>query len=159
MPDGGDFISLGGTAGKEAVRIANAPSKVGFTNRIQLTGSASGYAPGVRAMGADANVKFGIDMKGAGNFEVTQDYSRTIFHAGADATPNAFLELRAGTGGVASILAKPQAGGSNTDLALTPSGGGRVRFGSYAPGTTPTYSGTIEIKDATGVIRKLMVAT
>lgn len=48
---------------------------------------------------------------------------------------------------------------ADIDIALAPKANGRVRFGAYTAGVVPAYSGTIEIKDSSGVARKLMVAT
>lgn len=46
---------------------------------------------------------------------------------------------------------------SDIDIELTPKGNGHPRFGKYAASTGSTVTGYVEIKDATGVIRKLAV--
>lgn len=48
---------------------------------------------------------------------------------------------------------------ADIDIALAPKGNGRLRMGTYTAGTTPTYSGTIAVKDSAGNARLLMVAT
>ena len=46
---------------------------------------------------------------------------------------------------------------TNKDLIFTPTGTGRVRFGTYAAGAATDSTGYIEIKDNGGTTRKLMV--
>ncbi|RPI86136.1 MAG: hypothetical protein EHM34_00130 [Nitrosopumilales archaeon] len=48
-------------------------------------------------------------------------------------------------------------GPTDVDLALYPAGDGHVKFGTYEVMSTETFSGFIEILDASGTLRKLMV--
>ncbi|AUR89088.1 pectin lyase fold/virulence factor [Vibrio phage 1.121.O._10N.286.46.C4] len=48
-------------------------------------------------------------------------------------------------------------GGTDVDMAITPKGTGKIRYGTYQAGSV-TATGYIEIKDASGAIRKLIVA-
>lgn len=50
-------------------------------------------------------------------------------------------------------------GAANIDVAITPKGTGRVRYGTHAAVTTETVTGFIEIKDAGGTVRKLAVVS
>ena len=50
-------------------------------------------------------------------------------------------------------------GAADIDLALTPKGAGKVRFGSHAAIGAETVTGYIEIKDAGGTVRKVAVVS
>ncbi len=58
---------------------------------------------------------------------------------------------------VATVAAETDAG--DMDLALTPAGAGKVRFGTHAAIGAETVTGYIEIKDAGGTVRKLAVVS
>lgn len=60
--------------------------------------------------------------------------------------------------GYAEVKVKNTSGQTNRDLKLSPKGAGKVMFGTVQPITAPmAVTGYIEIKDASGVIRKLAV--
>lgn len=46
---------------------------------------------------------------------------------------------------------------ADKDLCLSPSGTGRIRYGTYVVGSATDSTGYIEIKDSGGTTRKLMV--
>ncbi|MBK1974274.1 hypothetical protein JIX58_00765 [Brevundimonas diminuta] len=155
IPDGGDFISLGGLASNEAVRIVNATSKTANANRVEITGAGAGFSPGVRALGADTNISFGIDAKRTGGVRINQDHGRPVLHVNGVSGANAFLDLVAGSGGFASVVAQPTNGATTADLLLSSTGAGlRVRFGTFSA-TVVTPNGHIEIKTAAGDIFRI----
>jgi hypothetical protein len=149
------YISLGGFDGSEALRAVRQSNAV---NRVDVLGGPTGFGPSMRARGSDANVGFAIDMKGNGAFTVTNDgFGSIAMQATAPVGTNGYLVLSASS--TAAPILNAQGSATNIDLALTPKGTGRIAFGSYTAGVGPAYSGTIEIKDAAGNLRKVMVAT
>lgn len=62
-----------------------------------------------------------------------------------------------GNGGV--TVESAGTGAADIDLALTPAGGGKVKFGSHAAIGAETVTGYIEIKDAGGTVRKVAVVS
>ena len=50
-------------------------------------------------------------------------------------------------------------GAADIDIALTPKGTGRVRYGTHAAIAAETVTGYIEIKDAGGTVRKIAVVS
>lgn len=58
---------------------------------------------------------------------------------------------------VATVAAETDTG--DMDLALTPAGAGRVRYGTHSAIGAETVTGYIEIKDAGGTVRKLAVVS
>lgn len=155
IPDGGDFISLGGMAGNESLRVINAPGKTAFANRVVVTGSGLGFAPSLRVMGTDTNINFGLDSKGSGGLRLTQDFNREYLAVNGPSGFNAYIELNASTGGVASVVAKTASGATTADLLLASSGSGsRVRIGVFNA-TVVTPNGHIEIKTAAGEVFRI----
>jgi hypothetical protein len=150
IPDGGDFVTLGGHAGNEALRVLNSPTKVSGVNRWDVAGAPTGFYPSLRVRGLDANIDLGLDAKGSGGLRVTQDFTRPVLHANAPPGLTAYPEINGGEG-VVYVVAKPHgAGVTVADLALTGSGGlGRVRIGTFVAGAI-TPNGSIEIRTLAG---------
>lgn len=150
IPDGGDFVTLGGHAGNEALRVLNSPTKVSGVNRWDVAGAPTGFYPSLRVRGLDANIDLGLDAKGSGGLRVTQDFMRPVLHANAPPGLTAYPEINGGEG-VVYVVAKPHgAGVTVADLALTGSGGlGRVRIGAFVAGAI-TPNGSIEIRTLAG---------
>ncbi|KAK0340312.1 hypothetical protein LTR94_031053, partial [Friedmanniomyces endolithicus] len=145
-------------AGNEALRVLNSPTKVSGVNRLEVSGAATGFSPVLMARGEDDNITLGYDAKGTGSHRFTHDSNLLLDINGQDGA-NAYVEMNALAFGFAAIVGKPTNGATTADLLLAGTGtGSRVRFGTYTAGTSPAYAGTIEIRDADGNARKLMVA-
>jgi hypothetical protein len=126
---GDGYVTLGGVQGLEALRVYAPSSMATSRNRLDIQATASGTRPAVRAVGSDANVGFGLDVKGTGDLLLTQDFTRTLFLVqGAGATVN-YAGISAATTGNAPIIT---AAGSDTnvDLRVEGQGTGGVRLGS-----------------------------
>lgn len=109
-------------------------------------------------------------------FGVLQPYRK--FHFKEVDTDHAYLRLEAGTTGKHPVIElvengtrrgyleynstqnffRIQAEETNSDITFVPNGTGRVRFGAYVA-EEPRAIGYIEIKDAGGTVRKLMVCS
>jgi hypothetical protein len=143
--------------GAEQLRIAHTASAV---NYVQVTGAATGGAPTISAQGSDANANLILVAKG-GNSVVLQTRGggtqRTSFLANDSGSNSVnFLQATSHNAGSAPILSA-QGTDTNIDLALTPKGTGKVRFGTYTADMTLIVQGFIEVKDSGGTIRKLAV--
>jgi len=137
--DGGSTAStlqiIGQTATLGRNRIFSSPAlriTAGSTNPISFRTAASA-----------------TDVNGDGNeqFRVSNTASAVNYVQVTGSTTTAGL-------GVATVSGEGTA--TNVDLALTPKAAGRVRFGSYTV-TSLTQTGFIEIKDAGGTTRRLLV--
>lgn len=128
-------------------------------NRIRLGGTVSASI-GMNSAGTGVAIRSGntvlASFTTAGSFIGGSDYGQTPFAALAvNGTDNYVVAKSTAAGdGYASIeAASTQA---NADLLFFSKGTGRVRFGTHTASTlTPT--GHIEIKDAAGTIRRLLV--
>jgi hypothetical protein len=130
------------TGNAEQLRVAHTASAV---NYVQLTGGATGASPAISPQGSDTNINLRLQVKGTGGVSFAENRTNYITAFGA------------GTGGSPSFLA--QGSDTNIDLTLTPKGTGNVRFGTHTATSDTAISGYIEIKDASGTIRKLAVIT
>ena len=74
-----------------------------------------------------------------------------------DASNYTRLALKTATGVHTLETESAGTGEANIDLALTPKGTGRVRYGTHAAVVAEVVTGYIEIKDAGGTVRKLAV--
>lgn len=83
--------------------------------------------------------------------------SAQFFRATHNADAVNYIHVIANPAGEAATVSS-QGSDTNIDLRLTPKGTGRVRFGTFVPGSTP-ITGHIEIRDASGIIRKLAVVS
>jgi hypothetical protein len=97
-----------------------------------------------------------ISTKGTGTFEVkTNNFTQTQLLVTHTANAVNRLSITGGIAGAAPVLST-NGSDTNIDLTLTPKGTGKVRFGTYT-GTILTPTGYVEIKDAGGTIRRLLV--
>jgi hypothetical protein len=138
----------------EQLRVSHTASAV---NYVQVTGAATGNAPIVSAQGSDTNVGFRTYSKGIGSisFWTASGSSRQFQVSHASGT---VVNYATATGSIAGASPAFSVDGTDTDidLTLTPKGTGNVRFGTYT-GTILTPTGFIEIRDAGGTIRRLLV--
>ena len=84
-------------------------------------------------------------------FRVYRDYTNT--------TNYTRMALKTATGVHTVETESDGTGEANIDLALTPKGTGRVRYGTHAAIGLELVTGYIEIKDAGGTVRKLAVVS
>jgi hypothetical protein len=69
-----------------------------------------------------------------------------------------YVQVTGGTTATKIVTISAQGSDTDVDLALTPKGTGRVRFGTYTAVVT-AVAGYIEVKDSGGTLRKLAVLT
>ncbi len=131
----------------EQLRLSHTASAV---NYVQVTGGATNVSPVISAQGSDTNISLNLSSKGTGvvNSNPAMNIGRGAFNwmqiAGGAATGNAPSINALGTD-------------TNIDLALTPKGTGRLRFGTHTANADAPITGYIEILDSSGTIRKLAV--
>lgn len=140
------------TSGGTQLSIAHTASA---TSCLEATGSAVNY-PFLRAKGAVATVGMAFETKGPGGDYQFYAASAMQFRILPAASAVNYAQVTgAATGGAPTISA--QGSDSNIDLSLTPKGTGNVRFGTHTATADTAISGYIEIKDASGTVRKLAV--
>jgi hypothetical protein len=143
---------------------------VSAVNYVQVTGSATGAAAsalgGLSFTGSDASPNFAIGTKGTGYIAfygqaATNVQSFRISNTNASSAGNLLQVQGAAAGSAPSISAISGTSGTDTniDLALTPKGTGRVKYGTHTANADAPITGYIEIVDSGGTIRKLAVIT
>jgi hypothetical protein len=142
-----------GNSGNTQLRVSHTASAV---NYVQVTGSTTANAPSITAQGSDSSVALIFSSKGVGNISFWSSGStyRQFLISGANNAVN-YLQV-AGTTSTNAPILSAQGSDTNIDLALTPKGTGRVKFGTYT-GTVLSIAGYIEIVDSGGTVRKLAV--
>jgi hypothetical protein len=145
-------VNIGQTATQFSV--TNTASAV---NYVQVTGAATTIRPIISAQGSDATVGLAYASKGAPSdaHVFTNGSQFAQFRIGGSVSAVNYLKVDGSLAGNAPVLAALGTD-TNIDLALTPKGTGNVRFGTYT-GTILTPTGYVEIKDAGGTIRRLLV--
>lgn len=147
------FLTNG--ASQEQLRVSHTASAV---NYVQVTGAATGNNPNVTAQGSDNNISIYLSSKGTGSVRfftngAGSEQFRVLHTAGTIAN---YLTATGNTTGNAPSFSVAGSD-TNIDLALTPKGTGRVKFGTYTANMALTIQGYIEILDSGGTIRKLAV--
>lgn len=130
----------------------------GTVNYFESTAAATTFSPALRAKGSDANINIGLDAKGSGSFNFTQDFARTAFTVFGVASAVNYPTLSNATTGNAVEMAA-YGSDSDIDIKLTAKGSGVLRFGTHTGTSDTAISGYITIKDAGGTLRKLAVIT
>lgn len=147
-------ITIGGDFGNEAIRVLNQAEI--STNRFEIQAAPTGFAPAWRSRGIDANVPFGLDMKGSGELQITQDFSRTLLKVQGGGNTVNWLNIAAeAAGSPPNIFVDNASGDANVDIKITPKGAGVVRVGNWTSNADAPVNGYITIKDAAGNLRKL----
>jgi hypothetical protein len=145
--------TVGVGTGVNQFRVAPTASAV---NYVQVTGAATAQQPTLSAQGSDTNVGLILTTKGVSSLQFrtnnTSNVQAFVAHTGSSVN---YVQM---TGSVTGASPSYAVAGSDTnvDLALTPKGTGKVRFGTYT-GTVLTPTGYVEIKDSGGTIRRLLV--
>jgi hypothetical protein len=104
-------------------------------------GGSSSNTPTLDVAGAAANINISIRPKGTGGIRLSAQQSNYLVAYGSSVETPGF-----GAEGSAS----------NIDIVFNPKGSGLTRFGTYTAGATSVV-GYIQIKDFSGVVRKLAV--
>lgn len=150
----GNIRFLTNAVNQEQLRVAHTASAV---NYVQVTGAATTGLPQITAQGSDTNPGLLYITKGVGEHRFASNASAAniqfrIPHTASAVNYGTVTGAAAGASPVFGVLGSD----TNIDLALTPKGTGNVRFGTYT-GTILTPTGYVEIKDAGGTIRRLLV--
>jgi len=129
-------------------------------NNLQLQGAATGVGetqgPLLSVQGSDGNINMRYLTKGAGSHYFSTNLTQIQFRIAHGAgTANNRLAVVGSNAGLSPILFS-EGTDTDIDLALTPKGAGRIRFGAYTA-TILTPTGFIEIKDSGGTTRRLLV--
>ena len=170
---GGAFISNGAasninfrtninTSSATQTVIAHTASAV---NYVQVTGAATGGSPTISTQGSDGNAGLVVQSKGTSPlFLVTTGStdiriqpnnlrSLSIQSVGSAVNYGVWTNSAAGFAPALSVAGTD----TDIDLALTPKGAGKVRFGTRTASADVAITGYIEIKDAGGTVRRLAV--
>jgi hypothetical protein len=151
-------LLLGTNLGVTQLAVSHTASAV---NYVQVTGAATTGAPTISVQGSDSAVSLNYSTKGTYSSHIFTGTQGNQFQitGPADGTnsANRFI-VYGGKTGAAPILG---AVGSDTniDLALTPKGTGRVKFGTYTASAGLVTAGYIEIVDSGGTVRRLAVVS
>jgi hypothetical protein len=123
---------------------ANQNGKIGFFNGTSFGGNVDAFlsrdAAGILAQRNGVNAQ-----------------TSRLYLSYTDGSNYTRLALKTATGVHTLETESAGTGEANIDLALTPKGTGRVRYGTHAAVVAEVVTGYIEIKDAAGTVRKLAV--
>jgi hypothetical protein len=156
------------TNGQGNTRQFQASHTASAVNYVQVTGAATSGSPIISSQGSDANTPLVVQSKGTGSLFVKtigsnaqvilQSNSLDVARFNASGSAVNYFQL---TSSAATFSPALSVAGSDTniDLALTPKGTGRVKYGTHTATADTAVSGYIEIVDAGGTVRKLAVIT
>jgi hypothetical protein len=148
------FLTNSGTTQAVVSHTASA------VNYVQVTGAATTSFPIISAQGSDTNISMQLYAKGTGaiNFWTSNGGSR---HFQVAHTAGTIVNYATVTGSATGAAPAFSVAGTDTniDLALTPKGTGRVKYGTHTATADTAVSGYIEILDSGGTVRKLAVIT
>ena len=167
--DGGISLGLVSKGSGSVTAYTNGGNQLQFAvthtasavNYVQVTGAATTGLPIISAQGSDSNV--GIELRTKGQptgpgFRVTNNNGANVCFAVITSTPTPVNYIRVDPTATGSApIIRAVGTDTNVDLALTPQGTGRVKFGTYTANMALTIQGYIEIVDSGGTVRKLAV--
>lgn len=142
---------LGG--GAEQFRVS---ATSGAVNRLSASGATAGGAPSLSASGSDANIPVRFAAQGQGSVTLAQGAKPVFTATSYTAAPANYLTAEARETGTGPVL-RAIGSDSNIDLNLRPQGSGVVSFGAFTVAAGAAVAGYIEIKDASGIPRRLAV--
>jgi hypothetical protein len=144
------------TGGGTQFLITNTASAV---NYLQVTGGdGTTTSPRFSAQGSSTDVTVQFQSKGAGELQFFTNSVTRQFNIAHTASAVNYLQVTGSATGNAATLSA-QGSDTNIDLALTPKGTGKVRFGTHTGTADVAVTGYIEVKDSAGNVRKLAVIT
>jgi hypothetical protein len=147
-------ITTNGTSATEQLRVNHTTSAV---NYVQVTGGVTGSGPTISGQGSDANAFLAITSKGTSAIRLQTGGTSQVLINNTTSAINQ-LGLAGSTAGQACSIIT-QGTDTNIDLALTPKGTGRLRFGTHTATADTAVSGYIEILDSGGTVRRLAVVS
>ena len=153
---GNGYVGVYGYSGVSAVfQAVSSPA-----NYLSFYNSAAASYPQIVAAGSDTNIGVFYRAKGTAphRFFAQDSLSYEEFRAGGvnSAPVNYVHAYGTNASGGRAVLSATGAD-TNVDMQLVTKGTGVVRFGTHTATADTAISGYIEIKDASGVIRKLAV--
>ncbi len=124
-------------------------------NYFEVRPQSGTAAPQLVAEGPGANIGARVRMKGTGPFEVQTGIATVFYADGLPSAANHIAVIPSLAGASPQVIARGS--DANLDLRLGAKGTGHVRYGVHQASSDAPISGFIEIKDASGVVRKLAV--
>lgn len=121
-------------------------------NGLAILGGVTGTAPQFYAFG-ETNVALEFYSKGNESIRFYTDYGDEQLAITHTNNPTTYFALTGGAG-IATLSTLGSA--TNRDIALTPAGTGRVRYGTYV-GTPVANTGYFEMKMADGTVKNVMI--
>jgi hypothetical protein len=152
----GSAISFATPSGEQFRVRDNTTTAVNYGT---IKGSASGSTVDFGVDGTDGSITLALKSKAAGGISLyTGGGNNLQFAVPHTASAVNYVQITGGTTATKIVTISAQGSDTDVDLALTPKGTGRVRFGTYTAVVT-AVAGYIEVKDSGGTLRKLAVLT
>ena len=143
-------MALAGQNGNQAVTINQNSNNV---NYHLIQGGTTGLSPSIAARGTDTAVGLGFDIQAAAQFNFTSHSFGALEFVIYGVGGTSYLTV-ASSNTDTPILGSNGAD-ANIDIKLQPKGAGNIWLGAYTAGT-PTATGYLTVKDASGTVRKLL---
>lgn len=124
-------------------------------NYFEVRPQTGANSPQLIVEGPGANIGARVRMKGTGAFEAQTGTATVFFADGLPSAANHIAVIPAIAGASPQIIARGS--DTNLDLRLGAKGTGNIRFGTHVASSDVAITGYIEIKDASGVVRRLAV--
>ena len=132
-------------------------ASVGGANHLRMRGASAGGRPTIVTDGVDPDVHIGVNAKGsAGRVILGNNGQDHVLVGGTAAAVANRVRLEGGTAGQ-PISVRVDGSDADVDIALTPKGAGRLRFGNHIATADAPITGYLELKDSGGTVRKLAV--
>jgi hypothetical protein len=154
---GGEWITYNSSTSLIEVAVKGRPALVvgaastSAVSWVEVYSRDTGQGVAISAGSSDANCPIIYCAKGSSVHQFrTGGFGPVQFQVGHVPSATNFIEVRGSNGGAPAIVTN--AG----DLVLAPGGGGRVQFGTHTAGSL-AVTGSIEIRDAGGTIRRVLV--
>ena len=151
-------IKMAGVGGATILRFDHEASAVNYAT---FSSAATGNYPTWEAVGTDTNVGFFHIAQGTAphRFCSQGTISNEDFRIGGiNSAPVNFLHAYGTNAAVGYAVLAAAGADSHIDIALTPKGAnGRVRLGPYASSSDVAITGTMEVRDTSGVLRLVAV--
>lgn len=151
-------ITLGGVGGATMLRVSHASSGVNYGT---FSNAAAGNYPTWRSAGADTDIGWFYVAKGTAphRFCAQNSVSYEEFRVGGiNAAPVNYLHAYGTDSGAGYAVLSAGGTDSTVDVWLKPKGvNGRVRLGPYASSSDVAITGTMEVRDTSGVLRLVAI--
>jgi hypothetical protein len=158
----GSVDARGPFTAREGLIVANGFKTVtGFFANFSTTNTINGYGF-IGGLNATAAADLKLERDAADTLAQrrgTNAQTSRLYFSFTDASNFTRLALKTATGIHTLETESAGTGEANIDLALTPKGTGRVRFGTHSAIAAETVTGYIEIKDEGGTVRKVAIVS